>query len=102
MAWSGILGKTAAGLGAAAVPVVFAVAGAGQASAAPGVCVSGPWGLRIRMHQRARMGRLESGTQLGPARTGQECMVPREPARSLEGWSTRHPLYLMSLEFSRK
>ena len=44
MSWSGILGKTAAGLGAAAVPVVFAVAGAGQASADPGICVSGPWG----------------------------------------------------------
>ena len=44
MTWSGILGKTAAGLGAAAVPVVFAVAGAGQASADPGICVNGPWG----------------------------------------------------------
>jgi hypothetical protein len=44
MTWSGILGKTAAGLGAVAVPMVFAVAGAGQASADPGVCVSGPWG----------------------------------------------------------
>src|SRR6267142_6175636 len=44
MRWSGILGKTAAGLGAVAVPVVFAVAGAGQASADPGVCVGGPWG----------------------------------------------------------
>jgi len=45
MSWSGILGKTAVGLGAVAVPVVFAVAGAGQASADPGgVCVSGPWG----------------------------------------------------------
>ena len=45
MTWSGILGKTAAGLGAVAVPVVFAVAGAGQASADPGgICVSGPWG----------------------------------------------------------
>ena len=45
MSWSGILGKTAAGLGAAAVPVVFAVAGAGQASADPGICVNGPWGF---------------------------------------------------------
>src|SRR5258707_8623143 len=44
MSWSGILGKTAVGLGAVAVPVVFAVAGAGQASADPGICVSGPWG----------------------------------------------------------
>jgi len=42
MTWSGILGKTAAGLGAMAVPVVFAVAGAGQAAADPGICVSGP------------------------------------------------------------
>jgi hypothetical protein len=42
MTWSGILGKTAAGFGAAAVPVMFAVAGAGQASA--DICVSGPWG----------------------------------------------------------
>ena len=44
MSWSGILGKTAVGLGAVAMPVVFAVAGAGQASADPGICVSGPWG----------------------------------------------------------
>jgi hypothetical protein len=44
MALSGILGKMAAGLGAVAVPVVFAVAGAGQAAADPGFCVSGPWG----------------------------------------------------------
>ena len=44
MTWSGILGKTAAGLGAVAVPVVFAVAGAGQAVADPGICVTGPWG----------------------------------------------------------
>jgi len=45
MSSSGILGKMAAGLGAVAVPVVFAVAGAGQASADPGVCVTGPWGF---------------------------------------------------------
>ena len=51
-----------------------------------------PVGIRIRMRRRPRMGRLESGSQLGPARTGQECMVPLEPARSLEGWSPRHPL----------
>jgi len=44
MSWSGILGKAAVGLGAVAVPLVFAVAGAGQAPADPGVCVSGPWG----------------------------------------------------------
>ena len=44
MSWSGILGTTAAGLGAVAVPVLFAVAAAGQASADPGICVSGPWG----------------------------------------------------------
>ena len=44
MTWSGLLGKTAAGLGALAVPAVFAVAGAGQAAADPGICVSGPWG----------------------------------------------------------
>ena len=44
MTWSGSLGKTAAGLGAVAVPVVFAVAGAGQASAEPGFCINGPWG----------------------------------------------------------
>ncbi len=44
MTWSVILGKTAAGLGAVAAPVVFAVIGAGQASADPGVCVNGPWG----------------------------------------------------------
>jgi hypothetical protein len=44
MSWSGILGKTAVGLGAVAVPVVFAVTGAGQASADPGFCVSGPFG----------------------------------------------------------
>jgi hypothetical protein len=42
MSWSGILGKTAVGLGAVAVPVVFAVPGAGQASA--DVCVGGPFG----------------------------------------------------------
>ena len=47
MSWSGILGKTAVGLGAVAVPMVFALAGAGQASADPGgICVSGPWGTR--------------------------------------------------------
>ena len=37
-------GKTAVGLGAVAVPMVFAAAGAGQASADPGICVSGPFG----------------------------------------------------------
>ena len=31
MTWSGILGQTAAGLGAVAVPAVLAAAGAGQA-----------------------------------------------------------------------
>ncbi|MUL84227.1 MULTISPECIES: hypothetical protein [unclassified Mycolicibacterium] len=46
MTWSGILGKTAAGLGAASVVFAVAVAGAGQASADPGgICVSGPWGF---------------------------------------------------------
>jgi hypothetical protein len=46
MSSSRILRKAAAGLGALAVPVVFAVAGAGQASAdnGPGACVSGPFG----------------------------------------------------------
>ena len=43
MGWSG-LGTMAAGLGAVAVPVVLAVAGAGQVSADPGFCVSGPFG----------------------------------------------------------
>ena len=59
-------------------------------------------GIRIRMRRRARMGRLESGSQLGPARRGQECMVPVEPARSLAGWSTRRSLFLKSLEFPRE
>ena len=45
MAWTEILGKTAAGVGAVAVPVVFAIAGSGQASADPGICVNGPWGV---------------------------------------------------------
>ena len=60
MSWSGILGKTAAGLGAVAVPVVFAVAGAGHASSRSRYLrlVQRPLGVRIRMHQRARMGRL--------------------------------------------
>ena len=44
MSRSGMLGKAAVALGAVAVPVVFAVAGAGQASADPGWCVSGPFG----------------------------------------------------------
>jgi hypothetical protein len=44
MIWSGILGKTAAALGAVALPVVFAVTGTGQAAADPGLCVTGPWG----------------------------------------------------------
>jgi hypothetical protein len=38
------LGKMAAGLGAAAVPIVVAVGGASSASADPGLCVSGPFG----------------------------------------------------------
>ena len=63
MTWSGSLGKTAAGLGAVAVPVVFAVAGAGQASAESWFLRQWPLGVRIRMRQRARMGRL--GTALG-------------------------------------
>jgi len=50
--------------------------------------------IRISMRRRARMGRLGSGSQLGPARTDQECMVPLEPARSLEGRSTRYSLQL--------
>ncbi|MGY4653968.1 hypothetical protein [Mycobacterium sp. URHB0021] len=44
MTCSGILGKTAVAVGAVAVPVVFAVAGAGHASANPGWCISGPFG----------------------------------------------------------
>ena len=44
MSWSVILGKAAVGVGAMAVSVVFAVAGAGQASANPGWCISGPFG----------------------------------------------------------
>lgn len=36
--------RAALGLAAASVPAVFAVAGAGLASADPGVCVTGPWG----------------------------------------------------------
>lgn len=43
MSWSGMLRKTAVGLGALAVPVVFAVSGAGVASADPGFCISGPF-----------------------------------------------------------
>jgi len=45
MAWSRILGKTAAGLAAVTVPAVLAVAGAGQTAADPDTCVSGPWGF---------------------------------------------------------
>jgi len=41
---SKMLRKAAVGIGAAAVPLGIAVAGAGPASADPGVCVSGPWG----------------------------------------------------------
>ena len=46
MSWSGIFRKAAVGLGALAVPVVFTVAGAGQASAddGRGACVTGPFG----------------------------------------------------------
>ena len=44
MTWSERLGLTAAGFGAVAVPVMFAVAGAGQASADPAISVNGPWG----------------------------------------------------------
>ncbi len=46
MKQSGIFRKAAAGLGALAVPVVFAVAGAGQASAddGPNTCITGPFG----------------------------------------------------------
>jgi hypothetical protein len=42
--WPNVFRKTALGLAVASVPAVFAVAGASQASADPGVCVSGPWG----------------------------------------------------------
>ena len=45
MTCSAILGKTAAALGAVAVPMVLAVAGAGHASADPGICVNGPFGV---------------------------------------------------------
>jgi hypothetical protein len=44
MSWSGILGKTAVGLGAAAVPVVFAVAGADRRQQIPVVSVSAALG----------------------------------------------------------
>ena len=44
MTRSEIFCKTAAGFGAAAALVVFAVAGAGQASADPDWCISGPFG----------------------------------------------------------
>ena len=77
MSWSGILGKTAVGLGAVAVPVVFAVAGAGQASADPGWCVSGPFGYASACLNAARMGRL--GPALGrrlERRVGQR-LAPR-------------------------
>jgi hypothetical protein len=39
-----ILGKAATGLGAVAVPLGIAVAGAAPASANPDVCVNGPFG----------------------------------------------------------
>ena len=39
------LGKLAAGLGVVAVPISVALAGAGAASADPGLCVSGPYGF---------------------------------------------------------
>ena len=47
MSRSGILQKAAVGLGALAVPVMFGLAGAGQASAdddGPGGCITGPFG----------------------------------------------------------
>ncbi|NKZ12029.1 hypothetical protein HGA11_13675 [Mycolicibacterium septicum DSM 44393] len=39
------LGKLAAGLVVVAVPIGVALAGAGSASADPGLCVSGPYGF---------------------------------------------------------
>ena len=44
MIWLNVFRRAALGLAAASVPAVFAVTGAGQASAAPDICVSGPWG----------------------------------------------------------
>ncbi|SBS77008.1 exported hypothetical protein [uncultured Mycobacterium sp.] len=46
MTWSGILEKTAAGLGAVALPVVFAIAEAEQAAADPGIDWGSPGQVR--------------------------------------------------------
>ena len=61
MTWSGILGKTAAGLGAVAVPMVFVVAGAGTGVSRSRYLREWPLGVCIRMPRRARMGRLGPG-----------------------------------------
>ena len=39
-----LIRRTALGIGILAAPIVFAVAGAGQAAADPNVCASGPFG----------------------------------------------------------
>jgi hypothetical protein len=57
MTWSGILGQTAAGLGAVAVPAVRGC-GSGAGVSRSRYLRQRPVGVRIRMHQRARMGRL--------------------------------------------
>jgi hypothetical protein len=58
MIWSGILGKTAAGLGAAAGAGGVRGCGGGAGVSRSRCLRQRPLGVRIGMHQRARMGRL--------------------------------------------
>ena len=85
MSWSGILGKTAVGLGAVAAPVVFAVAGAGQASADPGICVSGPWGYASACVDGPGWVDWNPGVNWGPPGEVKNAWCPWNPPGHWEG-----------------
>ena len=85
MTWSGILVKTAAGLSAVALPVVFAVAGAGQAAADPGICVSGPWGYASACVDGPEWVGWDPGVNWGPPGQVKNAWCPWNPPGHWKG-----------------
>jgi len=85
MTRSGILGRTAAGLGAVAFGAVVAVAGTGQAAADPGVCVSGPLGYGSACVDAPQWVDWDPGVNWGPPGQVKNDLCPGNPPGHWKG-----------------
>ena len=83
--WSRILEKTALGLGAAALPLLFAAAGAGQAAADPGICVTGPAGYASACVDAPEWVGWYPGVDWGPPGQVKNALCPGNPPGHWKG-----------------